>query len=307
MNLPSYDVDELRDDVTVPPRGGSLSEFLGCFETFYPVLQYPEALERVAYEVCEDLTEENVLYAETRFAPVLLTEEGATQEEMVEAALSGIERGNREFPVTVNLILCLYRGHTLEQNRCTLECAQKYSDRRVVAVDLAGDESQHGTINHPELFQRAHEMDLDVTIHAGEAGPASNVQQALDVGADRIGHGIRSIDDREVMDRIEKESVPLEICFTSNLQTETVAEPEQHPIRVFHNREIMVTVNTDDPAVSQTNINKEFQRLVEAFGFTRKDCRQFLLNAVNAAFVDDSRKQILRDRLPFDGPGEDVS
>lgn len=307
VELPSFEVDELRKHVTVPRRGGSLTEFLNCFETFYPVLQYPSAVERVAYEVCEDLAAQNVLYAETRFAPVLLTEEGAAQSEVVEAALSGIKRGQKENDVLVNVILCLYRGHTREDNRRTLNCAMDHADGSVVGVDLAGDESKHDTIDQPELFREAHEEDLNVTIHAGEAGPARNVYEALDAGAERIGHGIRSKDDPELLERLENESVPLEVCFTSNLQTDAVPSAEEHPLRFFYDRGLNVTVNTDDPAVSRTNINTEFRRIVEQFNFDVEDCRQFLLNSAEAAFVDESTRRSLRDRIKSHEPGADVS
>ncbi|MFB6346943.1 MAG: adenosine deaminase, partial [bacterium] len=143
IELPARTSSELEPHVTVSPYCRDLSEFLSCFETFYPVLQFPQAMERIALELCEDLVEENVIYAEVRFAPVLLTEAGHSQREMVEAVLSGLSRGTEGTNTDVNLILCFYRGTDPGDSTKTLEVARQFRDSGVVGIDLAGDESSY--------------------------------------------------------------------------------------------------------------------------------------------------------------------
>lgn len=305
VDLPAEDPDSLRDHVTVPPDCRSLTDFLACFETFYPVLQYPDAVGRAAYEVCEDLEADNVLYAETRFAPVLLTEEGASQREVVEAALAGLRRGNRDFEPEVNLILCLYRGHGREENSRTLELAEEYAGGGIVGVDLAGDEANHGPIEQPDLFRRASEGELGLTIHAGEAGPAKNIREALEVGADRIGHGVRLPDDEELVGRVKEDGIVLEVCFTSNLQTRAVTSAAEHPLPEFHEEGLIVTVNTDDPAVSRTTLSEEFRKIRDRFEFTAADCRSWLLNAAEGAFVSSTKKETLKETIRGELEGTD--
>lgn len=296
VDLPGETVEELNRHVTVPADCRSLSDFLDCFETFYPVLQTPEAVERIAYEVCEDLDEEGVVYAEVRFAPILLTEEGHSQAEIVEAALRGLAEGNRDFETVVNLILCLYRGTSVDDSLRTVEVARRFRDDGVVGLDLAGDESQYAARNHKEAFDRAKEYGFNFTIHAGEAGPAGNVREALDVGADRIGHGVRSVDDEALLDRLREESVPLEVCLTSNLQTQAVETLDDHPIRAFFENGLHVTVNTDDPRVSRTSLNEEYRLLAQTWNFDFDDIIVLLNNAVDAAFADESVVESLREK-----------
>lgn len=297
VSLPAEDADELESYVTVPPDCRSLSDFLNCFETLYPVLQYTDSVERVAFELCEDLEKQGVIYAEVRFAPHLLTREGATQEEVVRAALRGLERGGKRAEINVNLILCLYRNNEYSTNVRTLELAEKFMDRGIVGIDLAGDESKYDRIEHPELFKEAREQGLGVTIHAGEAGPASNVREALDSGARRIGHAVRSFDDPGLMDRLKKENIPLELCFTSNLQTQAVETASEHPLQDFYRNGNDVTINTDDPRISRTDINREYCKILETFDFGLEDCRRFLTNAADAAFVSDRKSEHLKERI----------
>lgn len=297
IQLPADNPDELQNHVTVSPDCRSLTDFLNCFEVLYPVLQYPDVLEQVAYEICEDFSRENVIYAETRFAPLLMTNEGKSQKQMVEAVLKGLRRGEKDFDTEVNLILCLYRGHSETQNRKTLQLAQEHAETGVVGIDLAGDESKYSSVSNPELFRRARKNDLSVTIHAGEAGPSENISEALDAGAQRIGHGVRAIEDQQLMERLRDTKTPLEICLTSNLQTQAVESVENHPLKEFYRSEILVTINTDDPRISQTTITEEFEKVSSQYEFTSQDCIRMLKNSARAAFVSDDKQQMLLDTI----------
>ncbi|MGM0380614.1 MAG: adenosine deaminase [bacterium] len=297
VELPTYEVEELADHVQVQPDCRSLSDFLECFETFYPVLQYPEALERIAYELCEDLAAQGVIYAETRFAPVLLLEEGASKQEHVDAVLSGLERGQREFDVIVKLILCMYRGTDPEDSQEVAELAARDRDRGIVGIDFAGDESQFDAAPHSEAFALARENDLPLTIHAGEAGAVDNIQEAVDLGAERIGHGVRLQDDPELVEEIIEKQIPLEMCLTSNLQTQAVKTISEHPFPDYYDRGVKVTINTDDPRVSNTDINKEFLLAAREFDLDLDDLQEITRNAVDVAFIGEDVKSELRTKI----------
>ena len=297
VSLPSFEVDTLADYVQVQPDCRNLSDFLECFETFYPVLQYPEALERIAYEMCEDLARQGVIYAETRFAPVLLLEQGATKEEHINAVLDGLEAGRKEFDVPVRLILCVYRGTDPEDSIEVVELAQKYRDRGIAGIDFAGDESQYDAEPHAEAFSLARDYELPLTIHAGEAGAVDNIQEAVDLGADRIGHGVRLQDDPELVEEVARKEIPLEMCLTSNLQTQAVPSLSEHPFGDYYRQGVKVTINTDDPRVSNTDINKEFLMAAREFDLDLDDLETLLLNAVEASFVEEDVKSELRNKI----------
>jgi adenosine deaminase len=297
VTLPTYELDELERHVTVQPDCRSLSDFLDCFQILYPVLQYPSSMERIAFELCEDFADQNVIYAETRFAPVLLTEEDAAQEDMVKAVIRGLHRGQDTYDTEINVILCLYRGRSREENRKTLKLAYKYEDEGVIGVDLAGDESQFGSVEHPELLEQAAGSGLNLTIHAGEAGPVENIRRAIALGADRIGHGVRAIDDAELRNELAEKQVPLELCFTSNLQTQAVVEASEHPLPKFYDEGLRVTVNTDDPRISRTSIAEEFRKIVHEFELRSADCLKLLCNAAESAFCSDEKRRTLKQTI----------
>ncbi len=297
VDLPADNVEELSKHVQVQPSCRSLTDFLACFEVFYPVLQFPDAVERIAYELCEDLADQNIIYAETRFAPVLLTEEGASQEEMILAALKGLKRGRSEFGVPVKLLLCAYRGTPPEASAEVVELAQKYREEGIAGIDFAGDESQYDAREHMEALKLARKYNLPLTIHAGEAGGVENIREAVDLGADRIGHGVRLEDDQELLTEVVDKEIPLEQCLTSNLQTQAVSEIDEHPFPDFYNQGVKVTINTDDPRISSIDINDEFILAAESFDLELDDLKAILQNSVEAAFVDETTRKQLREKI----------
>ncbi len=293
LSLPADDVEQLAEHVQVQPSCRSLTDFLACFEFFYPVLQYPESVERIAYELCEDLSQQGIIYAETRFAPVLLLDEGATQRDMVEAALRGLSRGCEEFDLPVRLILCAYRGTPAEKSLELVKLADEYQDQGIAGLDFAGDESRYETSEHKEALALAHECNLPLTVHAGEAGSVDNIREAVDLGADRIGHGVRLIDDPQLLQTVVEKQIPLELCLTSNLQTQAVSSIEEHPFPEFYRQGVKVTLNTDDPKISNTDLDFEYNLAARSFGFSIDQLKEISINGIDAAFVDDSMKNKL--------------
>ena len=290
------DAAELEKRLTVPEGCTSLTEFLECFDLPLSLLQTKEGISEAVYLVSENIKTQGVIYAEIRFAPQKCTDRGLTQEEAVQAALEGLKRTG----LKANLILCLMRGLGNDaENLETLEIARKYlvEDGGVVAVDLAGAEALFRTENYREVFKKAAEMEIPFTIHAGEADGAGSVALAMEYGAVRIGHGVRAFEDPEVLEKIKKNGIFLEMCPTSNAQTQAVSDMSEYPFMAYLDSGIKVTLNTDDMAIEGTTLAKEFRYMEEKIGLTAGQEKRLLSNAVDAAFTTGEVKKELRREL----------
>lgn len=286
ISLPTFDLEKLTEYLRVPEDCKSLTEYLERFDLPLAVLQVASAIERVTYELIEDLAEMGIVYAEIRFAPQLSTKKGMTQEDVVKAAISGLQEALAKFEnIKAELILCCMRGQDNDrENFETIEVAKKYLGKGVCAVDLAGAEALFKTEKYEELFQKVREYKLPFTIHAGEADGPMSVKKAISYGAKRIGHGVRSIEDEELVKEIIKKGVTLEVCPISNLQTKTVDNIKNHPIRKLFDLGVRVTVNTDNITVSNTSLEKEKHLLKEALAFTDEELDLMNTYAKEAAF-----------------------
>ena len=233
-----------------------------------------------------------MIYAEIRFSPQLHTRKGLSQEEVLRAALEGLE----DAPIPANLILACMRGSgNQRENEENLELARRFltKDGGVTAVDLAGAEALFPTRDHLELFRRAGESGIPMTIHAGEADGEDSVRAALEMGAVRIGHGVRARKNPEILEEIRSKGIVLEMCPTSNRYTRSIENMEDYPLLMYLESGIKVTVNTDDPAIEGTTISREFRFLKEHFGLTTEQEKMILRNAAEAAFTSDERKHSL--------------
>ncbi len=296
FELPADNVEELREYVRVPIDCRSLGDFLNRFETFYPLLKSAYALERVAYELCRDCSVENTKYLEVRFAPVLQKTEDFPVPEVVEAVLAGIKRGEEEFDIKCNLILCLYRGTSMDDSRQTLKAAVDYSGRGVCGIDVAGDETRFGLEDFKDYIKQAKDAGLSVTIHAGEAAGPESIKAALKYGADRIGHGVALIKDKKLMDEVIKKEIPLEICLTSNVHTQVVRDYLSHPVRKFLSAGVKVILNTDDRGVSGIDLTYEYQKAKD-IGITYEELVRMDLDGIKFAFAPVSLKDKLKERF----------
>ncbi|MFN3550889.1 MAG: adenosine deaminase [Endomicrobiia bacterium] len=303
FSLPTDDVNELKKYVQVSPQCRSLSEFLKTFDFFYNFLKFPDVLEQIAYESCQDaFKKENIKYLELRFAPPLQTnpEIGFNEEDVLKSVLHGIKYAQRNFKIKVGVILCLYRYHNIteEQNWKTLKLAEKYSGNgEVVGIDLAGDESKYSVLLYKKFFDYAKVAGIPITCHAGEAGNAKEVYNAIKLGARRIGHGIHIYEDEEVMKIVKNEGITLEICLTSNLQTQVVETIEKHPIKKYYDYGIKITINTDDPSVSGVDLNYELNLAHNVFKFSLEDIKKIIINALESAFISDKEKRNLLEEF----------
>ena len=287
IRLPAESAEEVKYKMEVPEDCRTLEEYLERFDLPLLVLQRADAIERVTYELVEDLAKEGVDYAEIRFAPQLSVNGGLTQDEVVEAAIRGAERGMKTYPeIRVGLILCCMRGADNEAlNMQTVETAKKYLGPVVCAVDIAGAEGLFPTENFAPVFAKVREYGIPMTIHAGEAAGPDSMKTALSFGTKRIGHGVAAINDPELIRRLIEENVTLEVCVTSNYHTKVVPAIEMHPIHKLLDEGVHVTVNSDNRTCSRTTLQKEKEVLKEQLGFSDEEIVKMQEYAWEARFL----------------------
>lgn len=277
--------EEIRSAVTVPENCTSLVEYLRRFELPTKILQTARALTLATLDLIRQLEAQDVFYAEIRFAPQLHTNCGLTQQQAVEAVLKGVELAKQEqLQIQIGILLCMMVTGTEAANRETAELAVAYKNKGIAGLDLAGAEGAVPMIQFKPLFQIAYDAALPFTIHAGECGDYENINQAISFGARRIGHGCAALFSEECMNLIQREGITLEMCPTSNIQTKAVPSLEEHPIKQFLRRGLLVTVNTDNMTASNTTLTKEYQELKKHLQLTNADLQTVNENALKAAF-----------------------
>lgn len=295
ITLPESDDAQIKKLLSVNEKVQSLNDYLKCFDLPLSLLQSRESVELAVYELLEELAIQGLVYAEIRFAPQLHTKNGATQQEIIESAISGLVMAQNQFPIKSNLILCLMRGGSEEANRETVLLAEKYLGCGVCAIDLAGAEALYKTAIYKELFSFARSLGVPFTIHAGEADTAQSVRDAVSFGARRIGHGVAAVDDGELLCEMREKNISIECCLKSNLQTKAVAELINHPIKRFLEFGINATINTDNMTVSDTTIKNEIT-LFKAV-MPEVSPQALLDNAINSAFLSQDERAELKRRL----------
>lgn len=291
VNLPSYDIEELRPYVQFTDDVPDFYNFLSKMELLRQFYSEDEAVERIAYEAVADASHDNIEYLELRVSPA---GKQIPAERVMYNVVKAVERTTREYPIQVRLLVTIVREFGVKVAEEVLELALDYQDRGVVGLDLAGHEETHPGKPFADVFQRARQAGLNVTIHAGEVGDASNVREAVELlGAQRIGHGVRAIEDHRVVRLLRERNVVLEVCPTSNLQTGVTHAFTQHPLRDLYHLAVPITINTDDPSISDTTLTDEYLVAVTAMGFSTRDIQKTILNAAHAAFLPQDEKQAL--------------
>jgi adenosine deaminase len=289
------DIKEFERLVSVKEECDSLKEYLKKFSYPLKVMQRGENIERITYELLEDLSKQNVKYAEIRFAPFLSMEKGLSFDEVVSSVLKGMDRAKKEFNILSNAILICMRHENVENSLKVVEYGEKYLGKGVAAVDLAGNEHDFPPEIHREAFQLAYEKGYNITIHAGETGIVENIPKSIELlHAKRIGHGIAAIKDSKVIELLKEKNIFLEMCPISNLQTKAVDSIEDYPIKTYLEEGIGVTINTDNTTVSNTTLDKEYEFLMDNLGFSIEDIIKLIDNSVEAAFLPQSEKEHLR-------------
>ncbi|MEU2725065.1 adenosine deaminase [Streptomyces smyrnaeus] len=309
--LPETDAERLEVWFRESADSGSLERYLETFTHTVGVMQTRDALFRVAAECAEDLAADGVVYAEIRYAPEQHLLGGLTLEQVVEAVDEGFREGERRaraagHRIRVGALLTAMRhaARALE----IAELANRYRDLGVVGFDIAGAEAGHPPTRHLDAFEYLKRENNHFTIHAGEAFGLPSIWQALQwCGADRLGHGVRIIDDIQVGEDgavklgrlaayVRDKRIPLELCPTSNLQTGAAPSYAEHPIGLLRRLHFRTTVNTDNRLMSGTSMSHEFEQLVRTFNYTLDDMQWFTVNAMKSAFIPfDERLAMIND------------
>lgn len=289
-----YSDSELLEKLQVSDGCRDLNEYLEKFDFPITLLQTKEALETASYNLLEELEAHGLIYAEIRFAPQFHTSKGLSQEQVVKAVIDGM----RKSELNANLILCCMRGeNNHDENIETVSVAKKFLKKGVAAIDLAGAEGLFPTSDYKDVFELASELGIPFTIHAGEAAGFTSVETAVEYGAVRIGHGVRSVESEDLLKKLSDKGIALELCPTSNLNTNIYRDISEYPIRKLMDAGITVTVNTDNMTVSNTNIKKELKILADAFNFDEKDIRKFEADAIRCSFAKNELKNKLISRI----------
>jgi adenosine deaminase len=298
--LPSYDPEQLRRFMLVDDAA-NLQDYLDRFDLTVPLLQTPEAVERVAYEMVEDAARDNVRYLEVRYCPHLSQRQGMTLDEVMEAELRGLGRGERDFGVVARVINCSLRHYDPSVSIDIAECSVAYRDRGVVAFDLAGGEAGRPPGNHRAAFEVAANGYLGITVHAGEAAGAQSIADALHLcHADRIGHGTRLYESPELQAYVRDRRILIEANITSNVQTRAVRRASEHPVRGYFDAGLNVTLCTDGWLMAGVSLSDEYWLAHTQLGFTRDEIDQMILNAFEGAFLSWPERKALVDRARDD-------
>jgi len=294
VTLPSDTPEGLFKALHCGENTGSLVEYLKAFDTTLKVLQTEDALYRVAYELAEDAAEENVRYMEVRYSPMLHTGAGLRLTTVVEAVLAGLWDAQKAHGIVCNVILCGIRNISPESSVEMAQLAVAYKNRGVVGFDLAGAEYDYPAKHHVKAFQLVHNNNIAVTIHAGEAyGPAS-IHQAIHVcGAHRIGHGCRLREDGDLLHYVNDHRIALECCPSSNVQTGAVRDLRSHPMKLYHDLGLRVTVNTDNRLITDTSVSRELWLCHTQMGLNAQDIHRIIINGFKAAFLPFHQKQAM--------------
>jgi adenosine deaminase len=285
ISLPSTDPESLRRFMRVDDAAG-LEDYLRRFDITIPLLQTPEAIERVAYEMVEDAARDNVRYLEVRYCPHLSRRGGLSMDQALEAELRGLARGERDFGVIARVINCSLRHYDPALSVEIAERSVAFRDRGVVAFDLAGGEAGRPPEEHKAAFNLAAQGYLGITVHAGEAAGAESVAAAVQqCHADRIGHGTRLYENPQLRDYIRDRRILIEANITSNVQTRAVRRASEHPVRAYFDAGLNVTLCTDGWLMAGVSLSDEYWLAHTDLGFSRQEIDRLILNGFAAAFL----------------------
>lgn len=297
VDLGADTVKKLRSKVGPGKIHPSLNHYLEGFDLTLSVLQTEESLYRVAYELAEDNAKENVQYIEVRYSPVLHTQKGLSTTVILESVVEGLKDAERDFGIRSGVIVCGIRNISPAVSMRMAELAVAFKNRGVVGFDLAGAEYNYPARDHLEAFSLILSNNINVTIHAGEAYGPDSIHQALHYcGAHRIGHGTRLKEDGDLLNYVNDHRIPLEICLSSNIQTQAAKSMENHPFKFYLDLGLRVTLNTDNRLITNTTMTDEYYIASKEFQLNPQNILDLVLNGVKSAFIPfEYKKWFLRD------------
>ena len=291
-------VEDARAICQVPDDCQSLVDYLRVFDITLKMMQEKDELTRIAYELAEDAHRENVRYMEVRYSPLLHTNRGLTYDEIVGAVQEGLDLARRQYGIITGQIICGIRHISTESSLELADLAVNWKGRGVVGFDLAGAEKDFPAKDHIKAFYKVLNNNINITIHAGEAFGAPSIHQALHYcGAHRIGHGTHLSEDTDLMNWVNDHRIPVEVCLASNLQTKAIPDYQSHPIRLFMEEGLRVTLNTDNRLVSGTTVTNEYDLAVRNYNLTQDQVLGLVLNGFKSAFLPLKEKSQLIDSV----------
>jgi aminodeoxyfutalosine deaminase len=273
--------------------------FLMAFKSVTERLRSPEDYELVTYRLMQKLRQQNVVHAEVYVSVGVIRWRGQPVEPIFEGMERGRERGQRDFGVSLLWIFDAVRHFGPDAAAEVFNLAARLRERNVVGIGIGGDEARGPAEGFRDLFKKAADNGLRLTAHAGETTGPESVWGAINIGAERIGHGLSAARDPELMEVMAQKQVPVEICITSNLRTGACKDMQEHPVKKFFDEGLMVTLSTDDPAMFQTSLNKEFEIARQEFSFTEDHLRELARNSIEASFLPVEKKLRFMQQIDF--------
>lgn len=296
--LPVDNFEDFIPYVQIQNSEANLLDFLKKLDWGVAVLKTLDDVKRIAYENVEDAFNAGLDYAELRFSPYYISmNHKLDMNSVVKAIIDGVNEGIQKFDIKIKLIGILSRTFGVQRCQEELDAILAFKDE-IVAVDLAGDEYNYPGELFEKHFEQVREAGLNITVHAGEAGDASSIYQAIDkLKATRIGHGVASANNDELLNYMIKKNISIESCITSNYQTGSVNSIEEHPIKTFLKKGVKVCLNTDDPAVEGIEIKNEFKIAQEVVGLTNEEISTLQQNALDMSFLSSDEKKELLEKI----------
>ena len=291
IDLPTIDKNKLSKLISLKSQNISLEKYIALFDITLSVMQSKNSLERISYELMEDLSNDNVVYAEIRFSPILHTKNNLTIDDALRSVKTGLEKGSKKFGIKYGIIICGIRSIDPSVSIKLAELAVDYKNNNVVGFDLAGAEYNYPAKKHKEAFYIIRNNNINTTIHAGEAFGPESIHQAIHTcGANRIGHGIRLLEDPDLMSFINDHRICLEICLTSNYHTGAVKSLSDHPFKFYYDNGLRVSINTDNRLISGTNLSEEYFLASQLFKLKIEDIREIIIMSMKSAFMPHQLK-----------------
>jgi len=296
--LPGTDLATYQKQFTSGGKCTDLKAYIELAISAIKLMQTRESLTLVTNDLVAQLARDQVIYAEIRFAPLQHLEQGLSPEEVVTTVCEALAKTNENADLKVNLILCTLRHYSEEESMATVKLAEAFLDRGVVGFDIAADEAGFPIDAHRAAFAYAKANNISCTAHAGEACGAESVKETLQIlRPQRIGHGVRSIEDEEVLQALLTQDIHLEICPSSNVVTNVVDVLHDHPVDKLYRQGVSLSINTDGRALVTVNLAHEYEQLAQIFGWEKAHFLRCNLEAIRHAFISEEEKAGLRERL----------
>lgn len=295
---PETSIDEFNNNFKAGKSCSSLKQYIKCADNAISLMQSKESLELVMEDFFNQLIEDNVIYCEIRFAPLLHTEEGLNSREVLNIICNSMNILSKESGVITGLILCTLRHYSKEQSMETVKLAEEFKGKGVLGFDIAADEAGYPLDNHIDAFKYAIQNDINCTAHAGEAKGPESIWETIDkLKVKRIGHGVKCIKDPKLVKVLSENNYHLEVCVSSNIKTKTFNKIEDHPISQINKSSISMSINTDGRTISDTDLTNEYELISKKFGWSIEEFKKCNLEAIKHAFISDEIKTLLTHKI----------